>query len=422
MDKERAKLNLLTLKFQDPFEREYRIEQYKLFAVMLRRGIIGVSVPLLIVYFVKWLGWFPASMPWLSDAVVLGLSLVVALGFVVTFSKHRHIIGDFCMGFIVLVLICTMLWGTRFYPEVRRSFAHGIVFVFLVFNAALPYRYPFKVLTGLGCIVAFTALVVHDKIYTDATLLQIHFQLFMALAANVCIGYFLERFVRTQYLLRCELAEEKERSEQLLLNILPKSIADRMKLRLRNEVLVDSFSEVTVLFADIVGFTRLAESMSPQQVVKILNELFSRFDASADLLKIEKIKTIGDAYMAVSGLPEPCADHARQIAEFAFELREAVRKYSSLTGHKIGIRIGINSGPVVAGVIGRKKFLYDLWGDTVNIASRMESHGVAGEIQVTEATRRLLGDEYLFEDRGMLPIKGRGEIRAWTLKKPRLGP
>jgi adenylate cyclase len=203
-------------------------------------------------------------------------------------------------------------------------------------------------------------------------------------------------------------------NERLLLNILPAAIAERLKNG--DEPIADKFAEVTVLFADIVEFTKLAASMSPASLVELLNDLFTRFDLAASELGIEKIKTIGDAYMAVCGLPEPCDDHSKRILEMARRLMQIVREFSSERGVGLHLRIGINAGPVVAGIIGRRKFIYDLWGDTVNVASRMESHGVPGGIQVTRPVFERLRDHYSFEERGAIEVKGKGKVEAWLLK------
>lgn len=206
---------------------------------------------------------------------------------------------------------------------------------------------------------------------------------------------------------------EKEKSEQLLLNILPGAIADRLKED--RGYIADSFPEVTVLFADIVGFTDLSTRLSPTELVEMLNVIFSEFDRLAEKHGLEKIKTIGDAYMVVGGLPRPRTDHAEAIAEMALDMQVEIAQFNASINRSFSIRIGINSGPVVAGVIGIKKFIYDLWGDTVNTASRMESHGIPGCIQVTAATYEILQRKYLFEERGPIPIKGKGEMVTYFL-------
>ncbi|MDY6899924.1 MAG: adenylate/guanylate cyclase domain-containing protein [Cyanobacteriota bacterium] len=220
-----------------------------------------------------------------------------------------------------------------------------------------------------------------------------------------------------------KLALEQAQSENLLLNILPHPIAQRLKqsqpsskTKTDNIMIADGYNDATVMFADIVGFTNLSSRIPPQQLVDLLNQIFSRFDLIAESYKLEKIKTIGDAYMVVGGLPSPRADHAAAIANMAIDMLDAIAQFNVDTGEAFQIRIGINSGAVVAGVIGIKKFTYDLWGDTVNIASRMESHGIPGRIHVSEATYELLKDNFLFEERGVTSIKGKGEMQTYWLK------
>jgi len=206
---------------------------------------------------------------------------------------------------------------------------------------------------------------------------------------------------------------EKERSESLLLNILPESIAQQLK-QSRTSI-AEHFDEVTILFADIVDFTTLSERLKPIELVDLLNCIFSEFDELVESVKLEKIKTIGDAYMVAAGLPVRRPDHAEAIADMALAMQQRISAFSALTGENVQIRIGINTGMVVAGVIGTKKFIYDLWGDAVNVASRMESSSQPGRIQVTTATYNLLKDRYHFEARGIVEIKGKGAMETYWL-------
>ena len=206
----------------------------------------------------------------------------------------------------------------------------------------------------------------------------------------------------------------RRENERLLLNILPGPIADRLK-KSGDEHIADNFAEVTVLFADIVGFTQLAGSMDAEAVVEILNDLFTRFDLAARELDIEKIKTIGDAYMAVCGLPDPCENHIEQVMAMSVRMIQISREFSAERGISVRLRIGVNTGPVVAGIIGRRKFIYDLWGDTVNLASRMESHGVPDAVQVTRPVFEKMREKYNFEERGAIEVKGKGAIETWIL-------
>jgi class 3 adenylate cyclase len=209
--------------------------------------------------------------------------------------------------------------------------------------------------------------------------------------------------------------ENKNReNEELLLNVLPAPIANR--LRGGEQRIADGFAEVTVAFADLVGFTELTSEMPPQEVVTLLNGLFSRFDVAAQDLGIEKIKTLGDAYMAVCGLPVPVADHAERMVRMAIRMVHITREHAMEHRASMKLRVGINTGPVVAGVIGKSRYIYDLWGDTVNLASRMESGGIPDSIQVTRPVYERLKGQFVFEPRGTIEVKGKGKVEAWLLR------
>ena len=234
----------------------------------------------------------------------------------------------------------------------------------------------------------------------------------VTLGSFVLLGY----FVHQRDLAQAALEDERERSERLLLNVLPAPIAERLK---RDEgVIAERHRDVTVLFADLVGFTELARGIDPDELVRLLDEIFGAFDALVTAEGLEKIKTIGDAYMAVGGLPEPLPDHVAAVARTALAMREDLARIAAERGigGSLGIRIGIDTGPVVAGVIGRRKFIYDLWGDTVNAASRMESQGLPGRIQVTARVAERLGDGFALRARGPVDVKGMGEMETFLLE------
>lgn len=219
--------------------------------------------------------------------------------------------------------------------------------------------------------------------------------------------------VKQRQTVELALRREQDKANKLLLNVLPASIADRLKEE--EGSIAEKFDSVTILFADLVNFTCLSVQIMPVELVELLNDIFSRFDELTESHQLEKIKTIGDAYMVVGGIPIPRSDHAPAIATLALEMQRALAQFNAERNQVFQLRIGINTGPVVAGVIGRRKFAYDLWGDTVNVASRMESHGVPGKIQVTEATYLQLKDHYHLEPRGKITVKGRGELDAYFL-------
>jgi guanylate cyclase len=240
----------------------------------------------------------------------------------------------------------------------------------------------------------------------------------LMLGLNIAVGgtmvfTLLALFARQREDALAALRHEQERAESLLLNILPGSIAERLKSN--PATIADQFAAASVLFADVVNFTPRSESLSAADVVGVLDRLFSHFDALAERHGLEKIKTIGDAYMVASGVPDPRSDHARALAVLALDMVASMGPGGAVEDLGLELRVGINSGPVVAGVIGRKRFLYDLWGDAVNTASRMESHGTPGDIQISRATYELLRDEFVCTPRGTIPVKGKGEMETWYL-------
>lgn len=267
----------------------------------------------------------------------------------------------------------------------------------------------FLLYLGLVIFSGFLQPLARSDNHLSPVLVNVFFVLNVGAVSSIAF-IFLSHFVSQKDSAFRSLRIEQQKGENLLLNILPKEIASILKNN--NRTIADHFEGVTILFADIAGFTPLSARMSPVEVVDMLNEVFSYFDNLADQHNLEKIKTIGDCYMVAAGIPRSRPDHAQAIARVALEMRSYI---SSNGGHSLNFRIGINSGPVVAGVIGRKKFIYDLWGDAVNTASRMESHGTPGKIQITESTYALIKDQFICEERGTVMIKGKGEMRLWYL-------
>ncbi len=217
------------------------------------------------------------------------------------------------------------------------------------------------------------------------------------------------------------LAQEREKSERLLLNVLPAEIAARLK-GASEAVIADAYEAVSVLFADIVGFTPLSASLPPEEMVRLLNEVFRHFDELAAKYGVEKIRTMGDNYMVAAGVPRARDDHAQALARLALDMNSYLATLPVEGGRPLQFRIGINSGPVIAGVIGQTKFHYDIWGDTVNTASRMESHGLPGKIHITEETMELLKDEFICRPRGLIEVKGKGQMETYFLEAPISNP
>jgi len=280
---------------------------------------------------------------------------------------------------------------------------------------------------GVRWYVAFLAIFIACGVagsFVSTSPVPVWFSTLM-LVLNVAVGgsivfTLLALFAKQRREALAALRVEQDKSETLLVNILPRSIAE--KLKTETQTIADSFSSASILFADVVDFTPFAQVLPAAEVVGILDRLFSHFDKLAERYGLEKIKTIGDAYMVAAGVPTPRPDHARAMALMSIDMRDAMDDPEAVGDLGLGLRIGINSGPVVAGVIGRKRVHYDLWGDAVNTASRMESQGAAGRIQITRATYELLKDEFLCEPQGSIEVKGKGAMETWYLIGPRTEP
>ena len=298
---------------------------------------------------------------------------------------------------------------------VTRGFLNMMGFLLIVFSLT---RLRFPQATALAWIltVAYVAYLAKLDVLEPAALTRHGVTLSLTNIWGMLICYQMDVASRREFAAMQLLGEERARSERLLLNILPAPIAERLKSS--GQAIAEHSDSVTVLFADVVGFTPLSARKTPLELVTLLNRIFSEFDALGDAHGLEKIKTIGDAYMAVAGLPERQADHAARAARMALAICDAISRIAAESGEDLRIRIGLHSGPVVAGVIGKRKFAYDLWGDTVNTASRMESHGVAGAVHCSDATAALLGKNFNLEDRGEMDIKGKGAMRTFLLLGP----
>jgi adenylate cyclase len=383
---------------------------------------------------------------WLSLSVVL---TVIALVLSTALSRQEFPWLAIIYGVVELcLLICLALVRTplsyRFPELLFLAFSWSVILIPQIGAALLGQAEPNSYSWTLAFLAQATLMPVHWRLHLVSQLsapacyltvnallhLSVNQHLYSNLSLNLYLFWFCficdlsvflyERIQRSEFNARRELElayqkleSERQRTERLLLNILPKPIAERLKEE--PHTIADQFSEATVLFADVVGFTQLSSRISAAELVVLLNRLFSMFDELAEKHGAEKIKTIGDAYMVVAGLPTPRSDHAEAIANLALDMQQAVARFNVEQNQSFSIRIGINTGPVVAGVIGIKRFIYDLWGDTVNIASRMESHGLAGSIQVSEFTYEHLKQQYLFEKRGVIEVKGKGDMTTYLL-------
>lgn len=313
------------------------------------------------------------------------------------------------------ITLTEQIWSTLHQSALIAVYSWTLVF--LAQATLMPVRWPLHFLSQLGVLVyAFVVnplLGLRDDMGLAFWGPSIWLYLFWFCAICNLSVFLYERLQRAEFHARRELEAEQRKSERLLLNILPEVVAQ--KLKQEHRTIADSFAEATVLFADIVGFTHLSAQIPPHTTVSLLNTIFSTFDLLADKHGLEKIKTIGDAYMVVGGLPLERPDHMEAIADMALDMLTAIAQFNQSEGQSFSIRVGINTGPVVAGVIGVKKFIYDLWGDTVNVASRMESQGIGDRIQVTEAVYTHLQGKYRFEPRGAISVKGKGEMHTYFL-------
>jgi adenylate cyclase len=372
--------------------------------------LAGLLIPLTTVWVIVYaaLGlWFTAAIPFTYQVLSLATLIVFLRTKRYELFRATQLTLMLFLPFLVQLSLGGFLSGSAVAMWAFASPLGALVFVGPV--RAWPWYAGFAALLIASTILDFT--VVTEVSVPQGVVITLFF---LNIAGLSLVTYLmLQYFVRERELAMGALQIERAKSERLLLNVLPESIAERLKER--QEVIADAFPEVSVLFADIVGFTPQAERVSPDRTVGMLNDLFSEFDRLAEERGLEKIKTIGDAYMVAGGLPDPAPGHAEAMAEMALDMMEVAGSRTLSDDEPVRLRIGIDSGPVVAGVIGRRKFIYDLWGDTVNTASRMESHGVPGCIQVTERTRALLGDRYSFSEQRRVPVKGKGDMATYFL-------
>ena len=284
--------------------------------------------------------------------------------------------------------------------------------------SALLFEKPVRALRWLaaylGLMLISGFLEAHPLVHSSLspTLRTIFFVMNIGAVSTIAV-ILLAYFVTQKNQLFMLLQNEQAKSENLLLNILPKEIAAILKNESRT--IADHYTEASVLFADMVGFTPLSAKLEPVEMVELLNEAFSFFDSLLDKYGVEKIRTIGDSYMVASGVPRVRSDHAQALVHMALEMRDYIVTHTFCKGQHVEFRIGINSGPMIGGVIGRRKFVYDVWGDAVNIASRMESHGLGNAVQITQTTYELIKDEFVCEPRGPVNVKGKGDMEVWLV-------
>ena len=344
----------------------------------------------------SWIGWLALAY------AATGVGLIHMLK---TRGNETLWVATFSLQLITMLNLCIYQFGWE------GGFQYPLLTTFLFTFLA---KFKIKAFPYVVSVINFTALMVGFYFvqhanpgrpdYSETLINSMHFTNILFTALGLAILSYLYR-MDTQLAER-EIASEKEKSEDLLHNILPISIADRLKED--QTIIADGFEMVSVMFADIVGFTEMSARNTPHELVSKLNSTFTKFDELAEKYGLEKIKTIGDAYMVSGGLPEHDSDHLEKMANMALDMIQAVNSGTE----QFDIRIGMHAGPVVAGVIGVKKFAYDLWGDTVNTASRMESSGVSGRIHVTESVTNQLNDKFIFQPRELIEIKGKGQMQT----------
>jgi class 3 adenylate cyclase len=357
---------------------------------------------------------------WIIRYVIVAPVMVLALvaSYVKSLQKHTQIFMCIAaavsgLGIVTMISITTEAeFGNRFYFT-------GLILISMWAYSLTRLRFWYAVLANLLIMIGyeFASIEMKQLLETETGVVIFTMHNFFFLGANV-IGmfgsYFLERYTRRDFLQKYTIQSQRDQADKLLYNVLPERIAERLKQS--NETIAEEFDSATVLFADIVNFTPISARFGPYEVVDMLNELFSHFDELVDKYSVEKIQVAGDGYMVAAGVPTPRNDHATVLAQLALDMLEYVKREEFLGGkHPIEIRIGLNSGSLIGGVIGRKKFFYALWGDMVNTASRMESHGESGKVQITRATYELVKDEFECEYIGEINVKGKGKLEAWHL-------
>ncbi|HYO45785.1 MAG TPA: adenylate/guanylate cyclase domain-containing protein [Gemmatimonadota bacterium] len=406
-----VRIRTWSLRFEDPdLEAEFR-DEYRHDSRWQVRLAIVVAV---IVYSAfAWLDvWMAPDLAGvfltirILVAAVFGLALAVTFAPVGLTTREAFIcvaILAAAAGILRMMDLATAVVSVRYFS--------GLLLFILAAHSMFRLRFQTAMLVSLLVVAAWMVQTGIQGGTPWWEYLNSQFFLVAAVILGMFASYSVERFARRGWLAQREAEVEHEKSERVLFNVLPEPIAERLKAE--KGPIADAFPEATIMFVDLVDFTNLSSSLDPRRLVGLLNRLFTEFDRIVEEHGIEKIGTSGDSYMAVAGVPVPGEDHAERIADAALAMRDQIANREG--DIEVQVRIGIATGPVVAGVIGEKKLYYDLWGNPVTIASRMQAHGLPGEIQVTEAVREALADRYEFEERGMIDVKGVGEMPTWLL-------
>jgi len=401
-------------------EVEYKTEQDLGIRHSLRSSVISSliswSLAIIVVFFV-----LPEHFIEVSSVIII--TTYPYFTFVIYATYHdKYILSYQWMAAVsnsgagFLVIYCF-----TFLPEYNEFFTLMNLILVVSFASYLRLRFPYVVTATFSYILGFQIYIILFSTLALPYIIVLSFLAWMTEFFAIWMGFVSERTNRTLFIQKKTIHEQKEiiqkeqqKSEKLLSNMLPDSIAERLKEH--ESIIADSFDEISVLFADLVGFTELSNNIRPEALVTLLNDIFSRFDQSVEVHGLEKIKTIGDAYMVAGGLSKFNENHIEAIADLALAMRQDLFEFNSERQQSFNIRIGIHVGSAVAGVIGVKKFVYDVWGDTVNLASRMESHGISGQIQVSEKTYENLKKDFEFQERGVIDVKGKGKMKTFLLK------
>ena len=410
------------LKFPRDEERRFKLAHNKI-SILFIRAIVSASIVGYALFGIVDIWSLPITHPkaWVIRYGIICpiYSLVLYLSFRPKFQRSISQLAGIAHLLAGLGLVLIMAIALPIEPGHRLYFL-GLIFIILGIHFS---RLKFSYASSLGWIITFAYVAIAyfnfgrvgaiNPSYEIGFLVANFFYLAFMNIAGMFVSYMLEVSARSEFLQRRALAYEKRKSESLLFSILPQKIAKR--LTQNRGTIAQEYPIASILFADIVNFTPLSEQLTATELITLLNDLFSEFDQLVDHYGLEKIKTIGDCYMVAAGVPTPRLDHADAISELALDMVRYINHFAQQYQYPINLRIGIHSGSVVAGVIGRQKFMYDLWGDTVNTASRMESHGQVGKVQISQETYKLLSPDFLCEAQGSIAIKGKGNMETWHL-------
>jgi class 3 adenylate cyclase len=409
------------LRFPEDIEAQFR-EDYHVNTISTTRFAIVLGIFLYSIFGILDIYAAPISKNtlWFIRYVIVSPFFVFLL--TVSYNEHyqKYIQPLVCSG--VVVAGWGVIAGISIAREVEfasRFYFSGLLLVSMWAYglSRLPFRY--AVLANLIILVGYeyNNIVLQGQLETETGTVIFILHNFFFLGANVIgmfTSYYLERYSRYDFIQKYTIQAERDQADRVLYNVLPETIAERLKQN--QETIAEEFHSASVLFADIVNFTPISARFAPDKVFNLLNDLFSRFDELVEKYGVEKIQVAGDAYMVAAGVPNPRPDHATVLAQLALDMLDCVKNLELLEGkHPIEIRIGLNTGSLMAGVIGRKKYYYALWGDMVNMASRMQSHGTSGKIQITREMYELVKDDFVCESIGKINVKGKGPMEAWHL-------